>query len=189
MIAIVALTLACDWRLSWTAPSDVDTTPVDAGTILRIISDEAPGSVRFREVRTLQLLKQPLVTSGTLRFTSPDRLERTVVFPVPETSVIQGSTMTVERDGTQSVVHLDGSSVASVMTQSLCAVLRGDLAALSELNEIRTEGTVSAWTLRLRPRGSGLPTSEIRMAGRRGMIDELEVFERGRDRTLITLER
>ena len=56
-------------------------------------------AIAFTETRYSSLLKEPLVTTGELRFSPPDTLERRIDKPFAERYVIEGDRMTIERPG------------------------------------------------------------------------------------------
>jgi outer membrane lipoprotein-sorting protein len=169
------------------APNPTATLTVDS--IVEGVAAQAQGAVRFREVRSLKLLKEPMVTTGVLRFKRPDRLERIVTAPVAESMVIEGGTLIVERDGVQTVLVMDDRVPAIALIRSLTAVLQGNAARLRELNDVSAEGSVRQWTLSLRPRDSTSPVDRIRMVGHGTGIDRIELDERSGNRTAITLEQ
>ena len=167
-----------------TAPETISVDTIVAG-----VAKHAQGAVRFREVRSLRLLKEPMVATGVLRFKRPDRLERIVTEPVPETVVIEGNALTSERDGVRTVVVMDDRVPAIALIRSLTAVLQGNAARLAELNDVSVDGTAKQWTLTLRPRDGASPVERIRMVGHGAAIDRIDLDERNGNRTVITLEQ
>ncbi|MGH6624303.1 MAG: LolA-related protein, partial [Burkholderiaceae bacterium] len=124
MTLCIAAGIAFAAALQATAPlATADATPEE---ILQQVARGAVSEVRFTETRTTRLLKAPLTSSGVLRFSPPDRLERETLRPTPEKVVIEGSQVTIERNGTQTVIALTSGSAAALLIQTLRAVLSGD---------------------------------------------------------------
>ena len=162
---------------------------INPAQVLQRVSREITPEVRFREVRTTKLLKTPLVSSGMLRYAPPDRLERETLQPMRETVVIEGMQVAIERDGSQTVMSLVSGTPPAAMVQTLRAVLSGNLQELESLYRASALGSMERWTLQLEPRSGETAIREVRLSGKGGMVDEIEVLERGGDRTVTTLSR
>ena len=64
------------------------------------------------------MLDQPVESSGELLFIAPDRLEKRTLKPKPETMVLDGDTLTLERGQRKRVLHLkDHPEVAGLHRQ------------------------------------------------------------------------
>jgi outer membrane lipoprotein-sorting protein len=164
-------------------------TQITSAEVLQRVSREVTPEVRFREVRTTKLLKTPLVSEGKLRYAPPDRLERETLQPVRETVVIEGMQVAIERDGSQTVMSLVSGTPPAAMIQTLRAVLSGNLPELESLYRASALGSTERWTLHLEPRSGETPVREVRLYGKGGMVDQIEVLERGGDKTVTTLSR
>lgn len=169
--------------------SQVTSAQVQPDEILRQVARGAASEVRFTETRTTHLLKVPLTSSGVLRYTRPDRLERETLRPTAEIVVIQGSQVSIDRGGTQSVIALTSGSPATMLIQTLRAVLSGDWRELQSLHEVAASGSIAQWTLLMTPKMERATVVEIRVAGRGEYVDRIEVLERGGDKTVTALAR
>jgi hypothetical protein len=164
-------------------------THLAAADVLGQIAKAATAEVRFTEVRTLRLLKTPLVSSGYLRYTPPDRLQRESLQPVHEVVTIEGAQVLIERDGAQTAVALAAGSPPAVLVHTLRAVLSGDVKQLESMYAASAMGSIERWTLLLEPKSPQAAVREIRLAGNGGTVDQIEVLERGGDKTVTTLVR
>lgn len=162
---------------------------VSAAEVLQAVSRSVTPEVQFREVRTTKLLKVPLVSNGVLRYSPPDRLQRETLQPVRETVTIEGQQVTIDRDGAQSVVALATGSAPAGLVDTLRALLGGNTQQLEALYRMRAEGSIDHWTLVLEPTATDTSLREIRVSGRSGMVDQIDVLERGGDRTVTALTR
>lgn len=159
----------------------------------RLAQDLARGGARrvgFVERRHSTLLRAPLESRGTLAFTPPDRLQRSVTAPRRETVTIEGETLTIDAgDGKPRTLRVDAYPALAGFVQSLRATLAGDLTGLQRHFSIAMQGGPAAWTLTLLPFDAALKEAveRIEMRGRAGEVDRIDIHERGGDRTELLL--
>ena len=98
---------------------------------------------RFIEIRQSALLKKPLVLSGRLVYRRPDRLEKHVLTPFVESITIEGTRVSITREGAEAgrMFTLPASGPAQALIESLRATLAGDLPALGRHFAIAVSGT------------------------------------------------
>jgi outer membrane lipoprotein-sorting protein len=148
-----------------------------------------PGvSARFREERRIALLREPLVSSGTVYFAPPDRLVRHVEQPIASTALIEGGELRFGAAGTERSLDLETHSAVRGFVDGFRLLLAGDLAALRQLYEVHLEappGAEDAWEVALRPSHEPLRTAieSIRMSGRDRRLLALRIRERNGDET------
>jgi outer membrane lipoprotein-sorting protein len=148
-----------------------------------------PGvSARFREERRIALLREPLVSSGTVYFAPPDRLVRHVERPIASTALIEGGELRFGAGGAQRSLDLEANSAVRGFVDGFRLLLAGDLAALRQLYEVHLEappGSEDAWELALRPSQEPLRTAieSIRISGRDRTLLALRIRERNGDET------
>jgi len=181
--------VAAAFAVALQAASPPSSSAVTPAEILQRVARGAASEVRFTETRTTRLLKAPLTSSGVLRYSRPDRLERETLRPAVEKVVIEGSQVTIERNGTQTVVTLASNSAAALLIQTLRAVLGGDWKELESMHTLSASGSIAQWSLQLEPKADRASVPEIRVAGRGEQVDRIEVLERNGDTTITTLMR
>src|SRR5580704_14633803 len=71
----------------------------DLDEVMRLLAMREHGRVEFVEQHFLAILKHPVESSGELRYDAPDRLEKRTLLPRPETLVLSGGVLTVQRGG------------------------------------------------------------------------------------------
>lgn len=141
---------------------------------------------RFREVRYVSLLTDPLESEGMLYFAPPDLLARHTTRPGRASVVVRGSRVQLgDETGTQDV-PLGSSELAAALVDNLVGLLRGDLPALRARHDVRFRLRAEGWELRLEPRSPLVRTliDSIRLEGHGDQLDAMEVVETNGDRTV-----
>src|SRR5512147_703457 len=64
------------------------------------------GRAKFVEKRYLAVLDRPLVATGEMTYTPPDRLEKRTLTPRPETLVLDKDLVSIERDRRKRSINL-----------------------------------------------------------------------------------
>jgi len=148
------------------------------------LARQAESAVRFAETRRSDVLREPLVSTGELRYRRPAHLERRVATPVVERYVIDGDRVTVERGADARTLRLDAIPVLRVFIESIRATLAGDLEALRRHYAVTLSGTREDWVLVLLPADPEVAelVTSVRIAGAGDRIRGMEVLERSGDR-------
>jgi outer membrane lipoprotein-sorting protein len=150
-----------------------------------------PGVVaRFREVKELSLLSEPLESKGMLYFVPPDRLARVTTEPSRSRLVIDGDQVAFRDEAGGEVVDLSENAVAREFVANFIVLFNGDLDALREryTPTLRMDG--ERWTLVLVPRQERLArvVERITLSGEGRLLDRMELLESDGDRTTTTFE-
>lgn len=145
----------------------------------------------FVEKKTVAVLERPLVSSGTLSFTAPDRLEKRTLRPKPELLRLQGETLTLERAGRSTVLDLRSYPEAAAFVESIRGTLAGDRQALEALYRLQLEGGEASWVLTLTPADPAMRAlvERIRIAGRRSELSVIEIRQANGDSSLMSVQR
>jgi hypothetical protein len=136
------------------ADSNVPVTLDELMTTLRSVRHV---EARYIERRTLHVLRTPIETRGSLRFSAPAHLEK-ATDPAADGSVerltIDGDRLTIERGtaGSPIVLTLHEHPEIGVLVESIRATLSGDADALRRIFEVTPSGTLDHWQLVLQPR-------------------------------------
>lgn len=145
----------------------------------------------FTETKHSAMLSTPLVLKGTLVYVRPDRLEKNVLAPYEERTVIGGNSVTMEnRTLKQSrTFSLASSAPIAAFVESMRATLAGDRAALERHYNVQLEGRPEAWILTLIPREQKLASlvKRIQIAGVREHLNRIEVEEAAGDRSVMLI--
>ena len=145
----------------------------------------------FSETKHSAVLSTPLVLKGTLAYARPDRLEKNVLAPYEERTLVAGSSVTMENRALQQTrtFSLASSSPLSAFVESMRATLAGDRAALERHYRVQLEGKAEAWTMTLVPREKKLASlvKRIQIAGARERLKRIEVEETSGDRSVMLI--
>jgi hypothetical protein len=154
--------------------------------VMAFLAENRGGTARFAESRHLQMVATPLRSSGVLRYTAPDRLEKQTLQPRPARLALIGGRVTIEREGEASqTISLADYPEIGALVEGLRATLAGDFPALQRYYDVSLEGVAGAWTLTLRPRDARMQklVREIRIAGSGGVLLRIDTIETDGDRT------
>lgn len=150
-----------------------------------------PGvAARFREVKELALLSEPLEVEGHLYFVPPDRLARTTTEPTRSRLVIDGHRFAYRDAAGGEQLDLSSNPVARTFVENFIVLFNGDLDGLRARYEPRFETDGPRWTLELRPRRAPLRDviERVTLAGEGRRLVRVEMLETGGDRTTTHFE-
>jgi hypothetical protein len=161
----------------------------DLNEVMSLLALRQHGRVEFVEQQFLAVLKQPIESSGELRYDAPDRLEKRTLKPHVETLLLTGGVLTVERGHNKRVMDLHSYPQILPFVESIRATLAGDRGSLERLFHVDFAGTVSRWTLTLVPLESKVKqsVSQVRIDGMREQLLKVEIRQPDGDRSLMTL--
>ncbi len=148
------------------------------------------GRARFVERRFMSVLDKPVVSTGEMRFTPPDRLERRTRTPRPELMLLEGDLLTVEREGRTMSVDLGQQPQVKVFIDSVRSMLSGNRAALERDYLLQLTGSPDKWQLVLEPRSEAVSElmRRITVAGRGNQIRRIDYLQADGDRVELTIE-
>ncbi len=137
----------------------------------------------------MALLDRPLESTGELLFIPPDRLEKRTLKPKPESLVVDGDVVTLERGGKRRTLRLSGNPQVAVLVESIRGTLAGDLASLTRTYSAGLQGDSSRWRLVLRPLDPALGTivEHIEISGSEAVVRTVEIFQADGDRSVMTI--
>jgi len=182
---IAALSVAL--ALSAAAAATVDFTVAE---LFAGLAKARPARAHFQERKYLGLLTEPVDSSGELTFTPPDRLEKRTTSPKPETLVVAGTQLVVEREGRKRTLALDENPVVAVLIESIRGTLAGDLASVSRQYSVELDGDAAKWRLTLRPRDPSVRTvvERVDITGTATEVRSVETFQADGDRSVMTID-
>jgi outer membrane lipoprotein-sorting protein len=159
--------------------------------LMTALAHGANGTATFTERKYLAVVDIPIDSSGELRFIPPDRLEKHTLKPSPETMLLDGDTLTLERGSRKQVLQLQDYPGISGMIGSIRATLAGDRKALEKVYRLKLDGTAERWSLLLTPRDAKVAqvVREIHIEGRRDEVRSIEIQQAGGDRSVMTIRK
>jgi hypothetical protein len=147
------------------------------------------GHVEFIEQHFLAVLDRPTESSGEMRYDAPDRLEKRTLAPRPETMLLAGGILTVDKGKTHRVVDLHAYPQVQPFIESIRATLAGDRAGLEKLFTLEFNGNLARWTLTLLPKDPKVKrtVAQVRIDGAKDQLSKVEVRQPDGDRSVLTL--
>lgn len=148
------------------------------------------GRATFVEKRHLALLDKPVIATGEMRYTPPDRLEKRTLTPQVETMVLEKDTLSVERDRRRMTIRLSARPEVAAFVDSIRSTLAGDRAALERSYRLALTGTLDAWVLTLVPNDARVADmlKSITVSGVRQQVLGIQYLQADGDRTEMTIE-
>ena len=153
------------------------------------LARERPSRATFEERKFIKLLDRPLDSSGELRFTPPARLEKRTLRPRPETVVVDGDRVTIERNGKARTITLQEQPAIGALVDSIRSTLAGDLDALTRGYSAALEGTAQKWRLVLRPLDDAVAAlvERVEIRGGASGVASVEIFQADGDRSVMSI--
>jgi outer membrane lipoprotein carrier protein LolA len=184
------LAASCAGTFFAAAPVVLAADGFDFPTLMRAFAKTTSAEARFTERRTMSILNKPLESSGVLRYTAPDRLEKHTLQPADEVLLVERDQITLERAGRKRVLALGDYPALQALVESMRGTLAGDAATLTRFYEARLDGSEARWVLTLVPRERQMSelVATIRLTGRNAHVETIDIFETGGDRTTMTID-
>jgi hypothetical protein len=161
----------------------------DLDDVLHGLAARRHGEVSFIEQHFLSMLKRPVESSGELIYVAPDHLEKRTLEPRPESLVLQGQVLTVQRGHSTHVLDLKSYPQVLPLIESIRATLAGDRAALEQRFKLDFGGDRARWILVLTPLDAQVAkaVSRVQIDGARDDLLRVEIQQPDGDRSLMTL--
>lgn len=163
----------------------------DLAQLMELLSHNKSSEARFVERKYIALLDQPVESSGELSYVAPDRLEKRTLKPKPESMVLEGGMLTLERGGRKRSLPLADYPEVGAFVESIRGTLAGDREALQRAYGLALEGDAAQWTLTLTPSEPRMAqiVQKIRIGGSRGEVSSIEILQADGDRSLMSIQK
>lgn len=183
-LAFAALLVAAITAPGYAADWDID-------QLMNSLAQTRSGHARFVEKKSIAILDQPVESSGDLLYTAPDRLEKRTIKPKPETMVVQGDNLQIERGRQKIQLQLQTYPELAAFIDSIRGTLAGDRKALERSYQLSLEGSAQSWTLRLVPVSSKMKqvVALIRITGVRDEIRSIDITQVDGDSSVMLIEK
>ena len=161
----------------------------DLDRLMGLLAQRQHGHVTFTEKHYLAVLDRPVESSGELLYDAPDRLEKRILRPKPETVILEHGVITAHRGKRTYVLNLSDYPQIVPLIDSIRATLAGDRAALERTFKVSLDGTLDHWTLLLLPSDATVARTvkQIRIEGARDDIHTVAIQQADDDRSLLTI--
>jgi outer membrane lipoprotein-sorting protein len=163
----------------------------DLDQLMQNLAQHKSGRATFTEKKYIAVLEKPVESSGDLLYTAPDRLEKRTFKPKPESMVISGSELLVERGRQKHRVQLQNYPELAAFIDSIRGTLAGDLKALERNYQLSLDGTSERWTLQLLPLDEKMRAvvQRIQIAGSADEVRSVEISQADGDHSVMTIEK
>jgi outer membrane lipoprotein-sorting protein len=158
--------------------------------LMQTLEKAKPSHATFIETKHIALLDQPVVSSGELFFTAQDHLEKRTLLPKPESLIVDGNKILIERGSKTYYFTLQNMPELGAFINSIRGTLAGDLNALKRSFQLSLEGNAKQWTLQLAPTNEKMQKilQHIRIAGFNNQIHSIEISQTDGDTALMTIK-
>ena len=154
------------------------------------LAQNAGGRARFVEKRFIALLDKPLVASGEMFYSPPDRLEKRTLQPKREILVLDKDTVSFERDERRMSINLSSRPEAQAFVESIRSTLGGNRQALEDHYRLELQGERANWTLTLVPTEPAIAAllQRITVSGSKKQVRRIEYLQADGDRSELNIE-
>ena len=104
----------------------------DVGQLMNDLAKHKGGKARFVEKRFISLLDKPVISSGEMTYTAPDRLEKRTLVPKVETLLLDKDILSIEREKQKLSINLANQPEALAFVDSIRGTLSGNRVALEK---------------------------------------------------------
>ncbi len=185
-IAVLLVSALCMFMMR---PAFADDWNIDR--LMQSMAETKSARATFIEKKHIAMLDQPVESSGELLFTAPDRLEKRTFKPKPETMLVEGDVMVIERGRQKHTLRMNDYPELAGFIDSIRGILAGDRQALERSYKLKLDGDAARWTLAMLPINPGMTATiqRIRIAGSHDDVREIEIFQTDGDRSAMTIQR
>lgn len=163
----------------------------DIDQLMRGLAQARSGHASFVEKKFIAMLDQPVESSGELFYSAPDHLEKRTLKPKPETMLVDGGTLIIERGRKKHRLQLQDYPELAAFLDSIRGTLAGDRKALERNYRLDLDGSAERWTLQLLPVDEKMQAvvQRIRISGVRDAVRSIEITQADGDSSLMLIEK
>ncbi len=158
--------------------------------LMRSLAHRKHHTAHYTEKKYIGLLDTPMISSGELRYTPPNHLEKRTTSPKKERMVLDGNVLTFEQGDKTYTLNLDDHPAAVAYADSIRGLLAGNLSVLRQAYQLRMTGDEGHWSLMLHPTNTAVSQliDSISVTGSGDQIQRIEYDQTDGDRTVMTIE-
>ncbi|MHB1245672.1 MAG: LolA-related protein [Sulfuriferula sp.] len=145
----------------------------------------------FVEKKTIAMLDRPVESSGELFYRAPDHLEKRTIKPKPESMIVDGDSLIIERGHKKYRLQLADYPELAAFIDSIRGTLAGDRKALERNYRLSLDGTAEHWILQLVPTDAKMQAvvQRIRIAGELDTVRSIEINQADGDSSKMLIEK
>ncbi|MDR7152460.1 hypothetical protein J2W49_004436 [Hydrogenophaga palleronii] len=162
----------------------------DVAQLMDSLARHPGGLAKFTETRHLALLDKPVVSTGEMRFTPPDRLEKRTLTPKPEYMLLDRDRITLERDQRRMTIRLGSRPEVLAFVDSVRGLLAGNRVSMERNYLMQLQGEAARWVLTLYPKDAEIAAliQRITVSGANNQIRTIEYLQADGDRSVLAIE-
>jgi outer membrane lipoprotein-sorting protein len=162
----------------------------DLQQLMDSLAQHKSGRATFVETKRIAMLDKPVESSGELVFVAPDRLEKRTLKPKPESMIVNGDALTLERGSQKRQMQLQAYPEVAAFIDSIRGTLAGDRKALERSYRLSLDGSADDWTLQLVPIDEKMKAvvQRIRIAGVRDQVNSIAITQADGDSSLMVVK-
>ncbi len=162
----------------------------DVAQLMNDLARHKGGRAKFVEKKFLAVLDKPVVSTGEMSYSAPDRLEKRTQTPKVETLILDKDILSIERDKQKLSINLANQPEALAFVDSIRGTLSGNRTALEKNYALHLSGTTDKWVLTLLPSDQKIAAlvTRITVGGQKNQIRSIEYLQADGDRSLMTIE-
>jgi len=162
----------------------------DVAQLMESLARHPGGPAKFTETRHLALLDKPVVSTGEMHFTPPDRLEKRTLTPRPEYMLLERDRITVERDQRRMTIRLGSRPEVLAFIDSVRNLLSGNQVSMERSYLMQLQGKPANWVLTLHPKDAEIAAliQRITVSGSDNQIRTIEYLQADGDRSVLAIE-
>ncbi len=159
--------------------------------LMRGLAQTRSGHASFIEKKFIAILDKPVESTGELYFSAPDRLEKRTLKPKPESMIVNGGELSIERGRHKYRVQLQSYPELAAFIDSIRGTLAGDQKALERSYRLSLDGGAERWTLLLLPLDEKMQgvIKKIRIVGTNDYVRSIEINQADGDSSLMIIEK
>ena len=163
----------------------------DMQQLMQSLAQAKSGRATFVETKRIAMLDKPVESSGELLFVAPDRLEKRTLKPKPESMVVDGDELSIERGNRNYHLRLQSYPELAAFIDSIRGTLAGNLKTLERDFRMNLSGTAGAWTLQLFPFDEKMKAvvRRVVIAGAQGQVNTIEIDQADGDSSVMVIEK
>jgi len=179
--------LACLFLIALAVPASA---AFDVGQLMTELATQKGGKAKFVEKKFVSLLDKPVISTGEMTYTAPDKLERRTLTPKVETVLLDKDVLSIEREKQKLSINLANRPEALAFVDSIRGTLSGNRAALEKNYALHLSGDLDKWVLTLLPSDQKIAAivQRITVSGQKNQVRTIEYLQADGDRTFLSID-
>ena len=162
----------------------------DVGQLMNDLAKHKGGKAKFVEKKYISLLDKPVISTGEMTYSAPDKLEKRTLTPKIETMTLDKDILSIEREKQKLSINLANQPEALAFVDSIRGTLSGNRAALEKNYALHLSGNSDKWVLTLLPSDQKIAALVLRItvSGSKSLIRNIEYLQADGDRSVLSME-